>query len=200
MHEWLAAGERDGMVQPGLGSDESLDGLSDIAGSQRIGNLLEILRAGGALNAAGGRLGAGRRRVAVGAIQVAADEAQKNLPLADKQAFALDGGEDFKEGGGHGGVFVLVEDSSCPTAALRLRRMAALQKRPGARRGAPLQNRRFELSFIQCLELRLCENLFGGGDVGDFEEEDGLGAADGEAGGVLDVDAGAGKGGGDLVQ
>jgi hypothetical protein len=59
-------------------------------------------------------LGAGG--VAVGAAEVAAGEAEEDLALADQEALALDGGEDFDDGGGHGAVVPLGGGGPLPVA------------------------------------------------------------------------------------
>ena len=99
VQERLAAGDRDGVMEAGLRADEALDRIRDVVRGERIQQIVEVLRAGGALDAACRRRGAGGGRVAVGAVEIAASEAHEHLPLTDEQAFALDGGEEFVEGG-----------------------------------------------------------------------------------------------------
>lgn len=114
MQEGFAASEGDGVVEAGLGASEAADGVGELGGGEGIGEVVEGRRGRGSrmagdkllpytLEAGGGRglLGAGG--VAVGAAEVTAGEAEEELALADEEAFALDGGEEFGDGGGHGG-------------------------------------------------------------------------------------------------
>jgi len=101
VEQGLAAGEGDGVVEAGLGSGEAGYRFGDVLDGERIGRFFEVLGSGASFHTARRRLGTGRRRVAIGAVEVAPEKAEKDLALAEEEAFALDGGEDFEERGSH---------------------------------------------------------------------------------------------------